>query len=71
VLVAVLVCVLALALTAPARAAGLRDTSAPPATPTPSAPAEPGNPLGSVGGVVVILVLGGGFLWLRARAMRR
>jgi hypothetical protein len=68
---AALVFFLALALAAPARAAGLRDASAPPASPTPSAAADAGNPLGSVAGIVLILVIGGGFFWLRARAMRR
>jgi hypothetical protein len=72
VLGAAFVMLLALTLGAPARAAGLGDASPPAASPTPSAAtADAGNPLGSVGGIVVILVLGGGFLWLRARAMRR
>jgi hypothetical protein len=72
VLAAALGCLLVLALATPARAAGLRDASPPAATPSrTAAPSAVASPLGSVAGVIVILVIGGGFLWLRARAMRR
>jgi len=59
--------------------ASLGYASAPP-TPRATAPRSPSsspasddtaNPFGSGAGIVVLVVIGGAFLWLRSRALRR
>lgn len=60
------------------RAGVLADGTAPSATPSGSESSSPSpgasgspNPLGSGVGIVVLLVIGGAFLWFRGRALRR